>query len=51
MQQYTIMIRNSNGGPDPIRASVKPKTPKHTPVQNVKNNVKMHAEWTERERE
>ena len=35
MPQRTIMIRNCNRGPDPIRASMKPKTSKHTPKQNL----------------
>jgi hypothetical protein len=29
------MIRNSNGGPDPIRASVNSKSPQHAPAPDV----------------
>lgn len=35
MPQRTIMIRNCNRGPDPIRTSMKPKAPKHAPNNNI----------------
>lgn len=30
--RYTIMIRDSDGGPDPIRAAMEPEPPKHAPA-------------------
>ena len=35
MPEQTIMIWDSDGGPYPIRASVKPKSPKHAPAPDV----------------
>lgn len=35
MLQHTIMVRDSNGGPNPIRAPVKPKSPEHAPAENA----------------
>lgn len=32
MSKFTIMIRDCNGGPNPIRAVVKPESPEHAPI-------------------
>lgn len=35
------MIGDSNGGPNPVRATVKAEAPKHTPVDNVIQNKEL----------
>lgn len=33
--EHTIMIRDSNGGPDPVWAPMKPEAPKHAPAYDA----------------